>query len=641
MFKKISIRAKFLLLIAVLAIPVIVLQIVYLVANYHVRINSELNELECFARIISEDFKGYVKDIWKIEETFADYIGTDLNGAGTAIQPALQYAKQQKEGIMSILYLDAKGKVLFSAGEDYFYEPLILNSYIEELNNGKERVIGNLTGNLMPYDKYVIPVLYGIRNQGELSGMVAAFVDAEKLAYNMPNINLYRSFLLLDRDGMIVCSSKFKDHIKNQSSLTDNTGVAKALSGSVEKTVKEKSVFDDSTNISVDYPISEFGWAIKISSPLGRVQSFHTFLAIQSFSLLIATFILAILVHVLWVKKFLKSTFAVKLAATRIMEGDYSARTDIRSEDDIGLIATAFDKMAESVERWTAAKTLLFTNISHELKTPVNVIYASVQLIESYRHSRDLTLETYQNKVSRQMKIIRQNCYRIMRLTSNLIDIGRHDSGFLKPKMENYDIVKLVRDISLSVERYVEAKEIELIFHSELESQIMACDPDMIERILLNLISNAVKFTDRNGMITVSIEDDQDKIILSVQDTGIGIPQDKLQSIFERFKQVDDPYHLNRDGSGIGLSLVNAFVDAHGGTITVVSEESKGTTFQISFPIRVLGNSPANKQEGPISKMPLVSPPNSVNRINIEFSDIYSLYDEEMMQEDAWKGEAS
>ena len=142
-------------------------------------------------------------------------------------------------------------------------------------------------------------------------------------------------------------------------------------------------------------------------------------------------------------------------------------------------------------------------------------------------------------------------------------------------------------------------------------------------------------------MITVSIEDDQDKIILSVQDTGIGIPQDKLQSIFERFKQVDDPYHLNRDGSGIGLSLVNAFVDAHGGTITVVSEESKGTTFQISFPIRVLGNSPANKQEGPISKMPLVSPPNSVNRINIEFSDIYSLYDEEMMQEDAWKGEAS
>jgi signal transduction histidine kinase len=387
-------------------------------------------------------------------------------------------------------------------------------------------------------------------------------------------------------------------------------------------------MLDWSSVMCVDYPISEIGWVCRVFTPHRDAMLPHNRELIIRISRMIFLILISLMLALIIGNLLLKPVSILRAAAKKIMEGDYSARTNIKRDDEIGLAAEAFDKMAESIEQWHNTKSQFYTNLSHELKTPLNVIFSSVQLIDNYKSALDP--EHYQIKVPNQMKIIRQNCYRIMRLINNFIDISRHDSGFLKINPARYDIVKLIRDITMSVKRYAQAKEIELCFVSKLESRTLVCDPDMVERIMLNLISNAIKFTDKNGAITVRLEDEEGYLIISVSDNGIGIPMDKLNLIFERFKQADNSLMLNRDGSGIGLSLVKALVEAHGGAITVKSEMQKGSTFEIRLPAAAGTESSIQEQVSLEHDHSVLNSAGVISRINIEFSDIYSCTDEEI-----------
>ncbi|MCM8710263.1 ATP-binding protein [Clostridium sp. SYSU_GA19001] len=255
--------------------------------------------------------------------------------------------------------------------------------------------------------------------------------------------------------------------------------------------------------------------------------------------------------------------------------------------------------------------TDFFSNISHELKTPLNILFSSIQLLSLYSEDNTKFIE---NK-DKYLGIMKQNCYRLMRLINNLLDITRADSGFLKPYMKNCNIISLVEDITMSVADFAESKGINLIFDTDCEEKMMAVDPDKIERIILNLLSNALKFTDCDGHILVTMLDKGDYIEISIKDDGIGIPEDKLDIIFERFRQVDKTLSRNHEGSGIGLSLVKTFVEMHEGTIKVNSQLYKGSEFIINLPVRVCSEDFVDKK---------YINDNIIEKISVEFSDIYS-----------------
>jgi len=337
--------------------------------------------------------------------------------------------------------------------------------------------------------------------------------------------------------------------------------------------------------------------------------------------------LLLLMVLVFLLKKIITKPLSVlRSTSAKFLAGDYSARADIKSKDEIGLMAETINKMAENIENLNKNKQSFYTNLLHEFKTPLNVIFSSIQLIDAYKNA---DCETYRKKASKQMKIILQNCLRIMRITNNLIDINRHGSGFLKIKPDNYDIVKLIKDITNSVKRYTESKGIHLLFESSVGSSIIACDPDMIERIMLNLISNAIKFTYKGGTITVKINEDEKDIIISVTDTGIGIPEKRLNKIFELFNRDEDDVIHNKEGTGIGLYLVKVFVEAHNGEIKATSEISKGTTFDFTLPKRVIEKDDSQSVNKSYSSIQSSVSDGLVNRINIEFSDIYSCYNDD------------
>ncbi|MCC9294273.1 HAMP domain-containing histidine kinase [Clostridium sp. WLY-B-L2] len=254
--------------------------------------------------------------------------------------------------------------------------------------------------------------------------------------------------------------------------------------------------------------------------------------------------------------------------------------------------------------------TEFISNISHELKTPLNVIFSAIQVLAL---CKDYTDKNYINKQSKYLEIMKQNCYRLMRLINNLLDISKLDSGFIKLNLHNRNIVSVVEDITSSLAPYVEDKGINLTFDTNVEEKIMAVDPDKMERIILNLLSNAVKFTPENGEIYVDVLDKGDNVYIKVKDTGVGIPEDKLQVIFERFGQVGRDYVDNSKGSGIGLYLVKSFVELHGGEISVKSTLNVGSEFTIRLPAKVIEEECCEESDYG----------NRKEQIGMEFPDIY------------------
>lgn len=257
-------------------------------------------------------------------------------------------------------------------------------------------------------------------------------------------------------------------------------------------------------------------------------------------------------------------------------------------------------------------KTEFFANMSHELKTPLNVISSANQLIDSfYKNGK---VKDYNDNIKSHIDLVRQNSYRLQRLINNIIDLTKMESGYYKLMPGKYNIVSIIEDLFMKVENYASKKDISIIFDTELEEIYLQVDKYQIERAMLNLLSNCIKFTPNGGKIYLNIYDKKENIVVSVKDTGVGIPREKLDIIFEEFTQVDTTLSRNTEGSGIGLAIVKNLVKLHGGKIKVISEENRGTEFLISLPVESI-NCGYSQEDRSIY--------NIDEEIKVEFSDIY------------------
>ncbi|ACQ53100.1 HAMP domain-containing histidine kinase [Clostridium botulinum] len=251
-----------------------------------------------------------------------------------------------------------------------------------------------------------------------------------------------------------------------------------------------------------------------------------------------------------------------------------------------------------------------YANISHDLKTPINIIYSAIQVMNMALDNKKIdTIEKY-------IGVIKQNCYRLLRLVNNIVNTNKIESGCCKIKLNNNNIVSLVEDIVTSVSTYVENNDMDIIFDTDTEEKIIACDKDMIERVVLNLISNSVKYKQRGkGSIQVTVQDKEDRVIVSVKDNGIGIPENIQKNVFNRFVQSNrKEYDLTTCSSGIGLALVKSIIDMHDGNIQINSRENKGTEIIFELPSRKVKENEKCKE---------IYTKNIGKNVKIEFPEIY------------------
>ncbi|MGL5312476.1 MAG: ATP-binding protein [Peptostreptococcaceae bacterium] len=259
-------------------------------------------------------------------------------------------------------------------------------------------------------------------------------------------------------------------------------------------------------------------------------------------------------------------------------------------------------------------KNEFFSNISHELKTPLNIIYSTIQLLNF-----SLDKENFKELYIKYKKTVDINCKRMIRLIDNIVDITKFEVGFKHPEYNNYEIISIIENLVMSTVNYAKMKGIDILFDTEIEELDMKCDPNMLERILLNLLSNSIKFTNKNGNILVYVQADEKWIRIKVKDDGIGIPIEKQATIFDRFVQGDKSITRQNEGSGIGLSIVKNLIDLMDGEINLYSDGQNGCEFIINLPNRRMTDDD-NVVETAIHNTNLQS-------ITLEFSDIYELFE--------------
>ena len=256
-------------------------------------------------------------------------------------------------------------------------------------------------------------------------------------------------------------------------------------------------------------------------------------------------------------------------------------------------------------------KDEFYSNISHELRTPINIIYSAIQLNEIYVKKYDL------NKIDKNNEVIMQNCLRLIRTINNFIDSNKLTEGYLEMNKQYYNLVTVIENIVFLSNTYMKKRNTNLIFDTEKEEIYFYCDKNQIERIMLNILSNSLKYGKENGNIYIRISaKDYEKIIIEVINDADAIPEEKRKIIFDKFTKVNTSLNRPSEGSGLGLFLTKKLVEIHGGNISLNAGKKKGNIFKIELPYK-------NVEEDKVTIVDTLDLKELEERVKIEFSDIY------------------
>ncbi|UYQ94864.1 response regulator [Chitinophaga horti] len=273
---------------------------------------------------------------------------------------------------------------------------------------------------------------------------------------------------------------------------------------------------------------------------------------------------------------FWRSPLAFCLYALLIAGALWLARRILLDRERMRFRITQERQEAQRMHELDALKIRFFTNISHEFRTPLSLILAPLEKLQKQNDDE---------QSQKQLTLIQRNARRLLNLVNQLLDFRKLEMQELKLHTAEGDMVRFVRELTQSFSDLSEKKHIRLHFESNVSELPMPYDADKVEKIIFNLLSNAFKFTPDNGRITVSVQRLPEACQISVKDTGIGIPLEQQQRIFDRFFQHELPGDLLNQGSGIGLSITSEFVKLHSGTISVDSAPESGSCFTILFPL--------------------------------------------------------
>ncbi len=220
-----------------------------------------------------------------------------------------------------------------------------------------------------------------------------------------------------------------------------------------------------------------------------------------------------------------------------------------------------------------------FSFVSHEIKNPLNMILATTQLIE-----KKVDQNIYERDVLRHVELIKQNSLRIMKIVNDLSSKTKLDLGYFDFNPTNQDIICFIENICESVRDFVKINNTNIIFDTDIEELIVGFDYEKIEKVVINLISNALKFRKKEGaLVLVSLSHDEEFVYIKVKDNGIGISQENINRIFKAYGRINDERSVIKEGTGIGLSLVESFAKMHNGEVTVESKVGEGSEFTVKI----------------------------------------------------------
>ncbi|GEB76745.1 MULTISPECIES: sensor histidine kinase [Sporolactobacillus] len=259
----------------------------------------------------------------------------------------------------------------------------------------------------------------------------------------------------------------------------------------------------------------------------------------------------------------------------KMAKGNWDTRLQVGSRDEIGMLGHSINDLAASLQRYRDTRRAFFSNISHELRTPVTYLQGYAKVLTDGLVDSDKEKKQY-------LSIIYQESVRLEHLINDLFDLSKMEEGQIKLNMEWMDLKITIKTTVQKVKLKAESKRLSLQLDLQDQVPLIRGDRKRMEQVLLNLLENAIRYTEK-GSVLVRLTGKKEATVLSVSDTGIGIPKEELPYIFERFYRVEKSRAREYGGTGLGLSIVKKYVEMQDGTVRVDSQMGVGTTFTLIF----------------------------------------------------------
>lgn len=403
--------------------------------------------------------------------------------------------------------------------------------------------------------------------------------NLSNLGYEMQMLETYMGtgILFVDTDGVVVLTSpQYVDAFLDDDLIRADM-LAGVMEGNVVSAQTQPGQFSDSATLLVGYPVSVGQVAgIFLCQPMPEIQASLMKMYQMSIVCLFFLSLLELLVCYLTVKYVTVPLAVMNQAAKVIANGDFEKRVAVKSNDELGELAESFNHMAESLEQQEKRKRDFIGNISHDLRSPLTSMQGFLTAM------LDGTVPP--EKQEKYLRIVLEETQRLSRMSESIVEMNRAQSSRILLEKTTFDLNEVIRANIALLEPQMTERNVRIsAIYAGKETPVLA-DRDKISRVLQNLLGNAVKFSPQDGVIVVETTlGEKQKVLVSVKDEGPGLSAEDQKYVFDRFYKADSTRNKDKGGSGIGLAIAREFIQAHGETITVKSEEGHGCTFAFSL----------------------------------------------------------
>lgn len=393
---------------------------------------------------------------------------------------------------------------------------------------------------------------------------------------------VYAAFVDIDRQLIIGRTDAFSQIFPDISQASAITTNEEGYSSQFFRTINNEEVEDLATQVTLEgvkYGVARVGVlrAVIESAVREKTQRIQRIVYMVS----AVAFFFGILAALWMATQITHPIGLLAEGAKSLGDGNLDTQIDFQRNDEIGLLAEEFNIMAVKLKELDQLKDDFVSSVSHELRSPLSAISGYVELLTS----KPLE-QVAPEKRTKAFNIIQESTSRLTQFINDILDLAKLKSGRVEIRKSPVNLKHAAEEIIGLFAPLFEKKKIQSYAYIDSDIPVIHADEEKLKQVITNLISNALKFTPEGGAISVAVQDDKDKLTISVSDTGVGIPKDYIGQIFERFKQVPGTREKigGPKGTGLGLAIAKGIVEAHGGKIWAESEVGKGSTFRFTLP---------------------------------------------------------
>lgn len=454
--------------------------------------------------------------------------------------------------------------IIFSLSVMMMTLSFVLNNYIA---SSKQKVLLSACGEVVDY------VELRISNDGSNSTAIYDVLPA------LSEVSSAQIFVLDSHGRLVTCSCfEYEDYGTCIHGRVDRADVNRALESGEEGTMflSALGVYENFHYVGA-MPISNSNGAtvgtVFATTSISDVKSLlssitRLFLLSAAVPIILMFFAIYIMTY-----RLTKPLRLMSEASKEMAKGNFSKRIPVTSDDEIGELAASFNLMTNSLSQLEGMRRSFVANVSHELRTPMTTIGGFIDGI------LDGTIEPEREKYY--LEIVSHEVKRLTRLVHSMLNMSKLESGEFELKPELFDLKEMLLTVVISQEQRIADKNLEISGLDTLGEVSETLDKDLIHQLMYILVDNAIKFTEENGKVSFMLKKEGRKTVLTVTNTGKGIPKKDIPFVFERFYKTDKSRSAQRDSMGLGLYILKTIVNAHKGEVFVMSEENEYTTFKV------------------------------------------------------------